>query len=157
MAAWSFLKLTPFQSHAAIAALAIGTWVFVVAPLWRACRSRFLSSSNLEKIQRAFFQALARFLSLKNPRGQNGRAGALYDSLLALLYGRAIATATATPIVNPANTCRIESKTIYVSRGMYRGCITRYAKIPHVNQLNAATRYAILAQRPYTRPRKNNV
>ena len=40
MRAWLFRPLNPFASFAAIALLAIATWVFVVMPLWRFYRSR---------------------------------------------------------------------------------------------------------------------
>src|SRR5437899_8326286 len=46
-----FRELDPFASHVAVAALAIATWVFLIAPLWRRWRPRFLllSKNNLLK------------------------------------------------------------------------------------------------------------
>src|SRR5436309_2945792 len=46
-----FRELDPFASHVAVAALAITTWVFLIAPLWRRWRPRLLllSKSNLLK------------------------------------------------------------------------------------------------------------
>jgi len=37
-----FRELDPFASHVAVAALAIATWVFLIAPLWRRWRPRLL-------------------------------------------------------------------------------------------------------------------
>ena len=47
--AWLFRGLPPFASHLAIAALAVATWVLVIVPLWRSCRSR-ISLNNLRRI-----------------------------------------------------------------------------------------------------------
>jgi hypothetical protein len=46
-----FRELNPFASHMAVAVLAIVTWVFLVAPLWRRWRQRLLllSKNNLLK------------------------------------------------------------------------------------------------------------
>src|ERR1700747_536958 len=46
-----FRELNPFASHLAVAALAIATWVFLIAPLWRRLRPRLLllSKKNLLK------------------------------------------------------------------------------------------------------------
>src|SRR5439155_21029609 len=46
-----FRELNPFVSHMAVAALAIATWVFLIAPLWRRWRLRLLlvSKNNLLK------------------------------------------------------------------------------------------------------------
>src|SRR5881396_840306 len=46
-----FRELDPFASHVAVAALAITTWVFLIAPLWRRWRPRLLllSKNNLLK------------------------------------------------------------------------------------------------------------
>src|SRR5438034_9540344 len=46
-----FRELDPFASHVAVAALAIATWIFLIVPLWRRWRPRFLllSKSNLLK------------------------------------------------------------------------------------------------------------
>jgi len=46
-----FRELDPFASHVAVAALAIATWVFLIVPLWRRWRPRWLllSKNNLLK------------------------------------------------------------------------------------------------------------
>jgi len=46
-----FRELDPFASHVAVAVLAIATWVFLIVPLWRRLRPRFLllSKDNLLK------------------------------------------------------------------------------------------------------------
>jgi tetratricopeptide (TPR) repeat protein len=46
-----FRELDPFASHVAVAALAIAAWVFLIVPLWRRWRPRFLllSKNNLLK------------------------------------------------------------------------------------------------------------
>src|SRR5438477_2707562 len=46
-----FRELNPFASHVAVAALAIATWIFLIVPLWRRWRPRFLllSKNNLLK------------------------------------------------------------------------------------------------------------
>jgi hypothetical protein len=46
-----FRELDPFVSHVAVAAFAIATWVFLIVPLWRRWRPRFLllSKNNLLK------------------------------------------------------------------------------------------------------------
>src|SRR6478609_4922446 len=46
-----FQELDPFASHVAVATLAIVTWVFLIVPLWRRWRPRFLllSKNNLLK------------------------------------------------------------------------------------------------------------
>ena len=46
-----FRELEPFASHVAVAVLAIVTWVFLIVPLWRRLRPRFLllSKNNLLK------------------------------------------------------------------------------------------------------------
>src|SRR6266568_5968972 len=46
-----FRELDPFASHVAVAALAIATWIFLIVPLWRRWRPRFLllSKNNLLK------------------------------------------------------------------------------------------------------------
>src|SRR5882724_5064442 len=46
-----FREFDPFASHVAVAALAIATWVFLIVPLWRRWRPRWLllSKNNLLK------------------------------------------------------------------------------------------------------------
>ncbi len=53
MRAWFVRELSPFESHVAIAVLAVFAWVFVIVPLWRAYRSRPI----------AVFESPARVLS----------------------------------------------------------------------------------------------
>jgi len=50
-----FRELDPFVSHVAVAALAVATWVFLIAPLWRRWRPRLLllGKNNLLKKQLA--------------------------------------------------------------------------------------------------------
>ena len=65
MRAWLFHELSPFSSYAVVAILGVAVWVLVIVPLWRVCRSHFISLSTLRKIQIGVFQFLARLVANK--------------------------------------------------------------------------------------------
>jgi Tetratricopeptide repeat len=47
-----FRELNPFASHVAVAAFAIATWVFLIVPLWRRWRPRFLLLSKNNSLKK---------------------------------------------------------------------------------------------------------
>ena len=62
MPTWFLEPLSPFASGVVVAAFAIATWVFVVVPLWKFCRSR-ISLSNVRKIRIAVSESATRLIS----------------------------------------------------------------------------------------------
>ena len=63
MREWLFRPLSPFASGVVVAAFAIATWVLVVVPLWKGCRSRLIQlSRNRLFLRRLGYVAIAIFV-----------------------------------------------------------------------------------------------